>query len=638
MIYHFIINRISTLRRIGLISAIILFAGLLAFLPADPAYAATLTVTNTNDSGPGSLRQAMIDAGTGDTITFGVTGIITLNSQLPAINKNLAIEGPGEGNLTIDGQNLYRIFRVDGGNVVINGLTIIRGKAVGYPGSNGNNGPSGPGGGGGGGGAGVGGGLLVTGGSVTIDHVTFSNNNATGGAGGHGGFSVFGNTTGSGGNGGGDYDNNGGGLGGITNTEGGDATSDFAGGGGGGGGTYDQTWGGSGGLFGGSGGWGGGQAFVPYGGHGGNGGPGSGGANFNGQGPLTVTNSTFSSHSAVGGSGGLGGGSSSGESMDSGLPGNTGPGYGGAITNYNGTVTVSDSIFSGNQGQVEATAIYNMNLVPLFNGIMNTSNDTFGPNDSTYGVCAITGFSPQYGVPGSTVTITGRGFTGVTNVSVNGVAASSFTVNSDTQITAVVGNISQSGNIYITAPHGNASKSTFFLLGNVNSGQSTVTTSKSPVTADGIDSSIITVTLKDANGFPVSGKTVSLAQGSGSSNITAVNAVTDVNGTAAFTVKSTKAETVTYTATDTTDGISVTQTAQVIYIAEQVNAVHSTVMAGKSPVTADNTDSSTITVTLKDIYDNPVSGKTVTLTQGSGSSSITTVNAVTDVNGAPPSP
>jgi hypothetical protein len=35
-----------------------------------PAHADTITVTNTNDSGPGSLRQALADANDGDTINF----------------------------------------------------------------------------------------------------------------------------------------------------------------------------------------------------------------------------------------------------------------------------------------------------------------------------------------------------------------------------------------------------------------------------------------------------------------------------------------------------------------------------------------------------------------------------------------
>jgi len=37
---------------------------------AIPAYAATITVINTNDSGPGSLRQAVGSAQNGDTIVF----------------------------------------------------------------------------------------------------------------------------------------------------------------------------------------------------------------------------------------------------------------------------------------------------------------------------------------------------------------------------------------------------------------------------------------------------------------------------------------------------------------------------------------------------------------------------------------
>jgi hypothetical protein len=51
------------------------------------AHAATITVTNTNDSGLGSLRQALRDANDGDTINFAVTGAITLTSGGLPVNK-----------------------------------------------------------------------------------------------------------------------------------------------------------------------------------------------------------------------------------------------------------------------------------------------------------------------------------------------------------------------------------------------------------------------------------------------------------------------------------------------------------------------------------------------------------------------
>ena len=51
---------------------------------------------------------------------------------------------------------------------------------------------------------------------------------------------------------------------------------------------------------------------------------------------------------------------------------------------------------------------------------------------------AITGISPAQGAIGSTVTIAGSAFTGATDVNFNGVPAASFTVDSDTQIRAVV--------------------------------------------------------------------------------------------------------------------------------------------------------------------------------------------------------
>jgi hypothetical protein len=89
----------------------------------------TITVTNTNDSGAGSLRNAIAAANPGDIITFSVTGTITLTSGTLTIGKNLTISGPGASNLAISGNNLFQVFFISStATVTISGLTIENGN------------------------------------------------------------------------------------------------------------------------------------------------------------------------------------------------------------------------------------------------------------------------------------------------------------------------------------------------------------------------------------------------------------------------------------------------------------------------------------------------------------------------------
>ncbi len=69
---------------------------------------------------------------------------------------------------------------------------------------------------------------------------------------------------------------------------------------------------------------------------------------------------------------------------------------------------------------------------------------------------AIASFSPAQGYTGTTITITGTNFTGATQVSFGGAPASSFTVNSSTSITAVVG-AGASGNVTVSSARGTTS-------------------------------------------------------------------------------------------------------------------------------------------------------------------------------------
>jgi hypothetical protein len=105
--------------------------GLALFLISATTDALTITVTNTNDSGPGSLRQALADANDGDTVNFDASlkgQSIGLTSGELVIDKSITITGPGSDQLavrTVDFQHYFRIFHVMASpTLTIEGLTI----------------------------------------------------------------------------------------------------------------------------------------------------------------------------------------------------------------------------------------------------------------------------------------------------------------------------------------------------------------------------------------------------------------------------------------------------------------------------------------------------------------------------------
>ena len=349
---------------------------LLSTAPIGSAQAATFNVTNTADSGAGSLRQAIFDANAaGGTNTIDVQnglGTITLTSgDLNALNSNITLNGNGN---TLSGNNAFRGLLVYSGTVAINDLTIENAVA-----SGGDAGQAA------GGGAGLGGALLVKdGANVTISNLVAQNNAATGGdggaqaasgiTGGSGGMGGDGGAAASGTNGGGGGlgsgatggSNGGNGGDGIAQGEGaGGDGADLGGGGGtggsngGGGGSGDQSVGGGGvngidgtftddpdGGFGGGGGkagnggfGGGGGAFRGDGGFGGGGGGGGLGSVANvGQGGFGAGNGVSSGTiSQAAGGGGLGAGGAI-FVMD------------GATLTIAGTLTVNNNTVTGGTG------------------------------------------------------------------------------------------------------------------------------------------------------------------------------------------------------------------------------------------------------------------------------------------------
>ena len=104
----------------------------------DRAVPSVLTVLNTNDAGPGSLRATIVRANAlpgPDTIRFAprVAGTITLTSPLPDLSSGLTIHGPSPSALTVArsaaaGTAEFRIFTVaKRATVRISGLTITGG-------------------------------------------------------------------------------------------------------------------------------------------------------------------------------------------------------------------------------------------------------------------------------------------------------------------------------------------------------------------------------------------------------------------------------------------------------------------------------------------------------------------------------
>ncbi len=94
-----------------------------------PIGASAATVTNTNDSGPGSLRQAIADTTGGGTISIPA-GTYDLESVL-TVNKALTFNGAGARSVILDGGGATQIFSIEppAAQVTITGVTLRDGKA-----------------------------------------------------------------------------------------------------------------------------------------------------------------------------------------------------------------------------------------------------------------------------------------------------------------------------------------------------------------------------------------------------------------------------------------------------------------------------------------------------------------------------
>ncbi len=126
-------------------------------MAAQPASPSTFTVSNLNDSGAGSLRDAVTQANLqsgATTINFSVSGTITLSSPINLTGSE-TIDGAGQ-TIAISGGNSVPVFETSFNAVTISNLTIESGSA--------------------GSGTGLAGGFTSGGGNASFTNVTFSGN------------------------------------------------------------------------------------------------------------------------------------------------------------------------------------------------------------------------------------------------------------------------------------------------------------------------------------------------------------------------------------------------------------------------------------------------------------------------------
>ena len=103
----------------------------------DRTVPSTFTVSNLADSGPGSLRQAVLDANAhpgADVIRFAHAardGTIALTGGQLNITDNLTIDGPGADELAVSGNDASRVFQISiGVTASIEDLTVTHGHAL----------------------------------------------------------------------------------------------------------------------------------------------------------------------------------------------------------------------------------------------------------------------------------------------------------------------------------------------------------------------------------------------------------------------------------------------------------------------------------------------------------------------------
>ncbi|MGH7613743.1 MAG: beta strand repeat-containing protein, partial [Gemmatimonadales bacterium] len=303
-------------------------------------------------------------------------------------------------------------------------------------------------------------------------------------------------------------------------------------------------------------------------------------------------------------------------------------------TNAGGTASVTRTLgtTAGTQ-TVQATASVPSGSPVTFTATANPGNPTTIAANSSIG---LTGTVNTTVSPIPSVKVTDRGGNGVSGVAVTFApsSAASGSVMGGSPSTGVTGVATVTswtldqivGNDTLLATSSGLTGSPVRFVaasspGAVSLSVSTLTASSSQITAcnascttGGGTASTITATVKDQFGNVIAGRTVTLSS-TGTANAFAPGAsgTTDASGVFSATFSSTAAQAKTISGSVTGSG-TLTQTAAVTVNPDVNTLLGSSVVTATSPIAASSGSTlSTITVTVRDQFLNPVSGRTVTI-------------------------
>jgi len=169
---------------------------------------------------------------------------------------------------------------------------------------------------------------------------------------------------------------------------------------------------------------------------------------------------------------------------------------------------------------------------------------------------------------------------------------------------------------------------------------STVSASATTAPADNTTPVTINVQIKNTTGANIAGAQVTLQPNPdlGLTIQAARTLTTDANGFASFAVRASQANRVTFAVAASTSVSNVTLATRPVVdfgtgTAGTISEANSTVISDFLSIPADNTTAATVTVTLRDANNNPVSGKAVTLRANPASSTVT-INPTSGTSGA----